>query len=200
MSLEDAEHECFVLTVGSQDTSAAFISAFVNYILQSPHAHSKILAEMESFDRQGLLSTPVVRYDETTQMPFFMACVYETLRLSPSVSMILPRYAPKGGIFINEIWVSEKTELAANPFVIHRNPLVFGPDAHVFRPERWLADPAQVQLFHKYFFAFGYGSRKCLGRNIALFESQKFIAQVRRYSSEHTLGIQLPASFRSLPR
>ena len=178
MSLQEAESQCFILTVSSQDTSAAFLSAFVNYILESPEVGSKLLDEISLFERGGKLSSPVVKYDETVQMQFFMACVYETLRLSPSVSVILPRYAPAGGMNLNGIWISERAEVAANPYVIHRNTEIFGSDADTFRPERWLGSPDQVRLMHKFSLGFGYGSRKCLGRNIALFESQKFIVQV----------------------
>ena len=137
------------------------------------------MAELESFEHMGKLSSPVVSYDETTELPYFMACVQETLRLSPSVAMILPRYAPEGGIRLNGTWVPETTELAANPYVIHRHEGIFGPDADVFRPNRWLDNLDTTQRMKKYFFAFGYGSRRCLGRNIALFEAQKFCVQVR---------------------
>ena len=180
MSLKEAERQCFILTVGSQDTSAAFISAFVNYILENPEASSKLLDEIDLFERSGRFSTPIVTYDETVEAQYFMACVHETLRLSPSVSMILPRYAPAGGMQIGETWISERVEVAANPYIIHRSTEIFGSDADDFRPERWLGNPQQVRLMHKYSLWFGYGSRKCLGRNIALFESQKFIVQVCR--------------------
>lgn len=180
MSLEEAERQCFILTVGSQDTSAAFMSALVGHILGDPRIGSKLLDEISLFERSGKLSSPIVTYDETVEMQYFMACVYETLRLSPSVSMILPRYAPAGGMQLKGTWISERAEIAANPYVIHRNAEIFGSDADTYRPERWLENPEQVRLMHKFSFWFGYGSRKCLGRYIALFESQKFIVQVCR--------------------
>lgn len=178
MCLEEVEHQCFIITIGAQDTSAAFMSALINYVLEDSIISSKVLAEIKLLERRGNLSRPVARYDETVNMPYFMACVYETLRLSPPVSMMLPRHAPTGGLYIGETWVSDQTEIAANPFVIHRNKGIFGPDADIFRPERWLGDPNEVRIMHKYSFAFGYGSRRCLGKNIALFEAQKFCVQV----------------------
>ena len=179
MTLEEVERECFILTIGAQDTMASLMSTFVNHVLEHPAVHSKLIAEIALFERRGQLSSPIVRYDETDKMPYFMACVHETLRLSPSVSMILPRYAPKNGVFIGKTWVSGKTEIAANPYVLHRNTDIFGSDAEKFRPERWLGDPESVRLMHRYFFAFGYGSRRCLGKSIALFILQKFLVQVR---------------------
>ena len=162
------------MTVGGQDTSPAFISAFFELLLSNPRVYLKLMEEIDVFEAECKLSSPVARYEETCAMPFFMACVQETLRLEPSASLILPRYAPKGGIQLGGHWVPEGTEIAANPYVIHRNQDVFGADAEVFRPERWLEDPARRKMMTKYSLAFGYGSRKCLGKNIALFVSQKF--------------------------
>ena len=177
-SLQEAERQCFILTVSSQDTSAAFISAFLNYLLEHADIHSNVCAEILQLEHSQRLSSPVVTYQETVEMPYLMACVHETLRLSPPISIVLPRYAPTGGMYVNGEWISEKAEIGANPYVIHRSSKIFGSDADTFRPERWLGDPEQVRLMHKSSFAFGYGSRKCLGKNIALFESQKFCAQV----------------------
>lgn len=182
MSLSEAEQECFILTVGAQDTSASFVSAFLDFILQNKDVYEMLLSEIQSLEQAGALSHPVAQYSETLTMPYFMACVYETLRLMPSVSMVLPRYAPSGGIYIEGIWIPEDIEIAANPYVVHRNTNIFGFDAEVFRPRRWIdSSPRRLQLMNRYFFAFGYGSRRCLGKNIALFESQKFLMQVSRF-------------------
>ena len=180
MSLEEAENQCYVLTVGSQDTSAALMSALIHHIIQSPIVRAKVYEEISQFERDGKLSSPVVTYDETTKMEYFMACVYETLRFTPPVSLILPRHPPAGGMYVHKTWISDRAEIAANPYVVHRNPGIFGPDADTFWPERWLGDRGQVRLMHKYSLSFGYGNRKCLGKNIALFESQKTCLQVRR--------------------
>lgn len=120
-------------------------------------------------------------------MPYFMACVRETLRLSPSVSMLLPRYVSPGGMYIGKTWVPDGTEISASPFVLHRDKQLFGDDAELFNPERWLGDVERVRLMQKYFFAFGYGSRKCIGRHLAMFEAQKFCMQVWKACQYHSI-------------
>ncbi|KAL8776865.1 MAG: hypothetical protein Q9194_002894 [Teloschistes cf. exilis] len=180
ISLQSAEYECFVFTVGAQDTTAAFMSAFVDHVLRNPDVKSRLLDEIDHFNRAGKISFPVPSYEETTTMPYFMACCRETLRLSPSVSMILPRYASAGGMFIGDTWVPNHTEISANPFVLHRDKQIFGEDADDFDPDRWLGNLQQVRTMEKYFFAFGYGSRKCIGRHVAVFEAQKFFVQLFR--------------------
>ena len=176
--LQEAERQCFILTVSSQDTSAASISAFTNYFLEHDDIRSKVCTKILQFEQSQRLSLPIVTYQETVKMPYFMACVHETLRLSPPISVILPRYAPTGGMYINAVWISKKAEIGPNPYVVHQNTNIFGLDADKFRPERWLGDSQEVRLMHRFSFAFGYRSRKCLGKYFALFESQKFCAQV----------------------
>lgn len=178
MSLEDSKLQCFQFTIAGQDTTAGLISSLIYYVLSNPHVHSKLLAEINNFEQQGKLSQPVVRHDESTNMPFLMACVRETLRVAPPTPIILPRYVSKGGMVINGTWIPEKTEIAANPYVIHRNQEVFGSDADIFRPERWLEQSERLRLMEKYEFGWGYGDRKCIGKNLALFEAQKFVLQV----------------------
>ncbi|KAL8956243.1 MAG: hypothetical protein Q9193_006180 [Seirophora villosa] len=180
IGLQAAEYECFVFTVGAQDTTAAFMSAFVDHVLRNPAVKYRLLEEIDDFDAQGRLSDPVVRYEETTAMPYFMACCQEALRLSPSVSMILPRYVSPGGMAVGDVTIPAHVEISANPFVIHRNQDVFGHDAEDFNPDRWLDDPERVRTMEKYFFAFGYGSRKCIGKHLAVFEAQKFFVQLFR--------------------
>ena len=74
-----------------------------------------------------------------------------------------------------------QTIIGVNPWALHRNRDVFGPDAEDFRPERWLEDnqgdlrsalpPLRKSVEStdpfpgRNFFAFGAGSRTCLGKS-----------------------------------
>ena len=54
------------------------------------------------------------------------------------MSFPLERVVPDRGVKILGKTVKEGTIIGVNPWVIHRNKVVFGPDAEEFRPERWL--------------------------------------------------------------
>lgn len=137
--LADARRECFLLTVGAQDTTSAFISSLLNLIITNPRTYAAVLKELSE---REFSNTP--NYDEICQLSYFMACVQETLRLAPPVCLPLPRRAPSEGMLLDGIPVGSHAEVAANPYVVHRNTKVYGDDAEAWRPERWLeANPEQ---------------------------------------------------------
>ena len=60
--------------------------------------------------------------------------------------------------------------------------LVF-PDAHHFKPERWLGD--EKRALEKYLVPFGKGQRSCVGMNLALAELYLVIGNLfRRFEME----------------
>lgn len=178
MPTDSAKNECLALMIASQDSTAAFVAAFLNNIIQNPRIYKKLEDEISAFERERKLSSPVVKFAEINSMPFFLACAKETLRFNPSTPIILPRRVSKGGMLLNGILVPENTEIGANPYIIHRDKDVFGNDADIFRPERWLDDSERARLMDRYTLAWGYGSRMCLGKNIAQVETHKLLVQV----------------------
>jgi cytochrome P450 len=99
--------------------------------------------------------------------------------MHPAVGLLLERVTPPQGATICGKYVPGGTVVGCNAWVLHQNKEVFGPDADVYRPERWLesegADPARLSRMRQSMFQFGAGSRTCIGRNISLMETYKMI-------------------------
>jgi hypothetical protein len=39
-----------------------------------------------------------------------------------------------------------------NAWVLHRNEMIFGPDSHAFRPDRWLGSKDEVASMERHLF------------------------------------------------
>lgn len=96
------------------------------------------------------------------------------MRFSPSTPILLPRATPKGGLTLDDgRYIPEDTKLSANAHVTQRNREIYGEDAEMFNPSRWLEDEGKNNTMEKYDLHFGSGSRVCLGKNIAMLELWK---------------------------
>lgn len=81
----------------------------------------------------------------------------------------MARQAPAEGGRIGDKYFAPGTSVGISAFAYHRQCEFFGPDADVFRPERWLeATPSRKKEMEKHFLSFGAGSRICIGRNISM--------------------------------
>lgn len=164
--------------VAASDTTAAFFCGFVRFVIQTQGVYEKLVAEIDDFDKRGMLAHPVALYEEIMRLPYFKACHLEVTRFYPSTPMIIPRYVSEGGMDLYGMHAPAGTEIGANPYVIQRDKGVFGEDACDFRPERWLESVEKATYMEKYILTWGYGTRVCLGKNIALMETYKLMAHV----------------------
>ncbi|KAF8463475.1 cytochrome P450 [Kalaharituber pfeilii] len=135
------------------DATAGTLRSIIYRTLQTPGVYGKMIAEIDEAFNSGRISKPVVTYDECLGLPYFCACIKETLRLDPS--------GP-----------------TANPWVINCNKDFYGEDAEIFRSERWIESEERTRQLENACFTFVYGARICLGKSRALMEVHKVILQL----------------------
>jgi cytochrome P450 len=170
------------------DTTAISLRSMFYYLCKNPRVYDKVVAEIDSMEAEGRLSE-IITFAESNQMPYLQAAMKEAMRLHPAVGMLLERVVPEEGATIAGKYLPGGTIVGANPWVVARDPDVYGQDVDVFRPERWLeANPAQLKLMERNFLAFGAGARTCLGKNISLLEMSKLVPQVLRRFKVEIIG------------
>jgi cytochrome P450 len=93
--------------IAASDITAGLVSPLIASIIDLPRVSKWLSLEIDEFERQNKLSSPVASFDETNNTPYFIACVKETLRMFPPIPIILPRYVCKGGLSLNNTWIPE---------------------------------------------------------------------------------------------
>jgi len=175
LDIEYIKAEILLVLLAGADTTGTAFQALMRNILSRRDVYDKMMAEIAAAEKAGKIpsvkSGELPPYEDVMEScPYYVACVRETMRLSPSAPNIFPRLAPKGGLELFGKFVPEGCEVTCNPWIVHRDKSVFGDDAEEFRPERWIEDPEKAKLMNKYSMTFGYGARICLGREIANME------------------------------
>ena len=167
-------------SIAGADTSAMAIRGTLLYIVTNPHVQSKLLEEIS----HAPISSPI-KDIEARKLPYLQAVIKEGLRIFPPVTGIMFKQVPPGGDTLNGIYIPEKTNIGWSSFGLMRNEKVWGKDAKVFRPERWMeGSPEEIRKKEIYSeMVFGYGKYQCLGKNVANMELNKIFVEVRRLHS-----------------
>ena len=181
MSTRDIVVHLSTNVFAGSDTTAIALRAIIYFLCRHPAAMDKLVKEIDDANAAGKLSNPISYKEATTVLPYLGAVVKEAMRIHPSVGLLMERHVPAEGFQVGDYHLPAGTIVGINPWVTNRNPDVF-PEPESFKPERWLeASGAQLKEMETLWeLNFGFGSRKCIGRNISMIEIQKVIPQLLR--------------------
>ncbi len=117
--------------------------------------------------------------------PTLKAVILEGLRIHPPFTGLPFKVVPPGGDTIDGKHVPAGTLVAPNFWATGRNTAVFGADADVFRPGRWLeaGGEERAEMRRVAELVFGYGRWGCAGKMIAFLELNKVFVEVSELSS-----------------
>ena len=117
-----------------------------------------------------------------SSLPYTTAFVRETLRLHPpaGTARLLPESPPFFIPIDGKMCDVAGTRAYVCQWILHRNEKVWGPDAKVFRPERWLDEEYMAKLPVGAYRPFERGPRNCIGQELALVEGKVVLCAVAR--------------------
>lgn len=93
----------------------------------------------------------------------------------------MPKEVPPEGDTIHGKFIPGGTSIGMNPSGLLRSKELFGADADMFRPERFLEidKEARTKMQRDVELTFGYGRWMCAGKPIAFLELNKVYFEVR---------------------
>lgn len=119
------------------------MQSFCWHVLRDSRIYTKLKQELDEAAAAGKLSE-MPQWNEVQTLPYFQACLKEAMRVRPAVGLNITRLVPPEGAEINGQRFPGGTRVALNGWVLHRNADVFGQDAKVYRPERWIEGDAKA--------------------------------------------------------
>lgn len=161
-------------SIAGSDTSALVIRATLLYIVTNAQVQATLLQEISN----AAISNPI-KDTEARKLPYLQAVIKEGLRMYPPATGLFSKVVPPGGDTLNGFFVPEGTSVGWSAVGLMRNTKIWGDDASLFRPERWLEGDAE-ELQKKELnleMVFGYGRYQCLGKNIARLELNKIFVE-----------------------
>lgn len=168
---------------GSETTAISLASVFY-HTMKNPACLRKLVDELKTAVNNGMIEnrpSGLVSWSESQMLPYLDACVKEAFRMHPAAGLPLERITPPAGAEICGQQIAGGTIVGCSAWVIHRRLEIFGEDADVYRPERWLdSDPEKVKEMNATMFHFGAGARTCIGKNISLMEIYKLVPSFLR--------------------
>ncbi|WYZ43292.1 hypothetical protein EsH8_VI_000991 [Colletotrichum jinshuiense] len=178
---QDAEGETLVQIIAGSDTSATAIRSTMLFLITNPQVYSRLQAEIDSGIKNGRISSPITD-EEAKKFEYLQAVIREGLRLWPPATGLLPKVSQQDEVVCG-VHIPAGTNVAWAPWTIMRSKQVFGLDADLFRPERWLGISAERwrAMDQQVMMDFASGSRwECLGKNIAMMELNKVYVELFR--------------------
>ncbi|THY81676.1 putative P450 monooxygenase [Aureobasidium pullulans] len=171
----------FMIIAGTESTASAIRSALVHTIT-TPRVYKALKQEITKAMADGTVSSPISMV-EARNLPYLRAVVYEGLRMRPPLIGYFPKVVPRGGEEILGHHLPAGTAIGTNMSAVLSSTDLFGPDADLFRPERFLEldEGRRKQMERDVELAFGNGQWMCVGKTIAFMEIYKSVFEILRH-------------------
>lgn len=173
--------EVFLEMIAGSDSTATAVRMTMLCLMTTPASLRALQHEIDAGVTAGRISSPVTDA-EAYQLPYLQAVIKEGLRMFPPSTGHNYKEVPKGGSEIRGYYLPGGTQVGINIQQMMRDKGKFGPDADVFRPERWIEAAKDEETYKEMAatvdLAFGHGKFQCLGKVIAAMELNKVFVEV----------------------
>ncbi len=184
--------QIFTFLVAGHETTSGALSFALHFLARHPEVRASAQAETDAILGPDLDAVPA--YEQVAHFRYLRRVLDETLRLwptAPGFARAPLRATTLGGYRMG----TDDWALIVLP-LLHRDPSVWGPDAEVFDPDRFLPERVRVRPAHSYQ-PFGTGERACIGRQFALHEAILVLARLlHRFDLTAEPGYRLTVSER----
>ena len=169
MSDKQLRDEIVTLYIAGHETTALALSWTMYLLSQNPEVESRLRSELGS-----VLGGRTPTLADLPKLVYLRMVLDESMRLYPPAWL-----TERKALADDEIGgyhIPAGTTLAVTQYVTHRHPQ-FWENPTTFDPERFAPGKSEMRPRYAYF-PFGGGQRQCLGKNLALLETQLVLSMI----------------------
>lgn len=171
-------HQILTFLVAGHETTSGALSFATYYLSRDPDVLAQAQAETDAI----LGADPDVEptFEQVPKLRYLRRVLDESLRLWPTAPAFTRSPREALSLSTGQHMRPEDWAIILLPMV-HRDPEVWGDDAHLFDPDRFTPERSRGRAPHVYK-PFGTGERSCIGRQFALHEATLVLGLLlRRY-------------------
>lgn len=185
------------------NNSARAMDATIYWLTKNPKAQDRLYEEIKNVNMAALKEQNIegpAALELALKMPFLDAVIQESYRQFGAPANNLERMVGESGLNLpNGMHLPPGTVVCMNAASMANLPHVFGKDAHVFNPNRWMQQDGESEddfrerrlRMQRSAITFGHGSRSCIGKNVVQLELYKIWATLLRIYkvSDHPIRV-----------
>ncbi|KAK9744653.1 Cytochrome P450 [Popillia japonica] len=187
ISDRELREEVNTFMFAGHDTTTANICWNLFLLGNYPEIQELVFEEVHSILNDKLTPTSI---SELSEMKYLECVIKETLRLYPSMPVIMRQLEQE--ITLGEYKIPATANITLHIYALHRSPEIY-PNPNKFDPERFF--PENTQNRHPYAYVpFSAGARNCIGQKFALYEEKTILSSlINRYK---IVAIETPEKIR----
>ncbi|KNG48945.1 cytochrome p450 [Stemphylium lycopersici] len=160
MSKELVRYNMVTFLVAGHETTSGTLGFLFYHLLKNPEKYLRAQQEVDEVLGDGPLEAK-----DISKLVYIKYAIYEALRFLGPIA-IIAKHSLKPTKIAEKYQVQPEDHVLMNLRGLHHDPKVWGDDADVFRPERFL-NGGWENLPPNAWKAFGDGARACIGRTFA---------------------------------
>ncbi|KID81566.1 Cytochrome P450 family protein [Metarhizium guizhouense ARSEF 977] len=178
LTRKQVESEALVTLFGGTDTTATGLRNIIFFLTANANAYRTLQSEIDTAVKTA--ARPIITDEHAKSLPYLQACIREGLRMWPPSMGIMGKVSDDDDEICGK-HIPAGTQVGWAALAIMHDKKIFGGDADVYEPRRWLdAEPGNLKEMEAiYGLVFATGTRwECLGKRLAYVEMGKFIFEL----------------------
>lgn len=176
MTIDEIMNECKTFFFAGHETTSNLLDWAVLLLAINPEWQEKLRNEVIN-----VCGTDILDADMLSRLKLMTMVMYETLRLYPPATILVRKVYKE--MKLGPILLPKGAAITLPILAVQHSEKFWGPDANMFKPERFAEGASKASVHPNAFIPFSVGPRACVGQNFAMLEAKTVLSMIlQRFS------------------